>query len=574
MPKIKAMLLVAGSVLATSLAGSAQAAEPADRCAMLAQSGRVAWPDPTTRIISAVGHGAEAAPAPRLPPGVPPMPALELPAHCDVIATMHERTGVDGQHYAIRFHLRLPDSWNGKFFMQGGGGTNGELGDAIGRLSGGAAPALVQGYAVMSQDSGHDNATNTVPARGGVSAFGLDPQARADYGGTSLRPTVEAAKALVAAFYQRPPQKSYFVGCSKGGQEGMMLATRYPDLFDGIVAAAPGFALPRAALAEAWDTQALAGVVRAKGEPVTLASLAGTFSAADGQLVRRAVLAACDKADGVVDGIIADYTRCTSERVLPELAKITCAGDKQDSCLTPAQLTALRKIHDGARDPKGKPIYSGFYWDAGWGDDGWRVWKTGAGPVPSINVAMGSPSLGAVFTTPPTALPEDNQAKLDYLLHADMNAEAAKIYATGDGFTRSAWQDIGSRSADLSAFQKRGGKLVVPQGVSDPVFSVEDTIAWYKEVDQRDGGGAAGFVRVFPVPGMGHCQGGPATDGYDAFGAVVAWVEHAKAPESLIATANPRSPWPGRTRPLCAFPKVARYDGTGDVEKAASFTCS
>nr|WP_295662400.1 tannase/feruloyl esterase family alpha/beta hydrolase [Polymorphobacter sp.] len=569
----RAVLLVAGSVLVAVSSGAAAAA-PAGQCAALAQPGKVAWPDATTRIVSAIGHEAEAAPAPQLPPGMPPVPALELPAHCEVIATMHERTGVDGQHYAIRFHLRLPEKWNGKFFMQGGGGTNGELGDAIGRLGGGATPALVQGYAVMSQDSGHANATNTIPARGGASAFGLDPQARADYGGTSLRPTVEAAKALVVAFYQRSPRTSYFVGCSKGGQEGMMLATRYPDLFDGIVAAAPGFALPRAALAEAWDTQALAGVIRAKGQPLTLASLAGALSAADGQLVRRAVLAACDKADGVADGIVADYTHCTSDRVLAELAKITCVGDKQDACLATAQVTALRKIHDGARDPKGKPIYSSFYWDAGWGDDGWRVWKTGFGPVPSINVAMGSPSLGAVFTTPPTPLPEDNQAKLDYLLHADINAEAAKVDATGNGFTRSAWQDIGSRSADLSAFQRRGGKLIVPQGVSDPVFSVEDTIAWYREVDHRDGGHAAGFVRVFPVPGMGHCQGGPATDGYDAFAAVVDWVEHAKAPESLIATANPRSPWPGRTRPLCAFPKVTRYKGNGSVEDAASFTCT
>lgn len=114
----------------------------------------------------------------------------------------------------------------------------------------------------------------------------------------------------------------------------------------------------------------------------------------------------------------------------------------------------------------------------------------------------------------------------------------------------------------------------MPQGVSDPVFSVEDTIAWYREVDQRDGGGAAGFVRVFPVPGMGHCQGGPATDGYDAFAAVVDWVEHAKAPESLIATANPRSPWPGRTRPLCAFPKVTRYKGSGSIEETVNFACS
>ena len=487
---------------------------------------------------------------------------------------MHERTGVDGQPYAIRFHLRMPAGWNGKFFMQGGGGTNGDLGDAIGRLGGGALPALAQHYAVMSQDSGHDNAVNTIPAKGGASAFGLDPQARADYGGASLRPSVEAAKNVVSTFYGRAPRTSYFVGCSKGGQEGMMLATRYPDLFDGIVAAAPGFALPRAAVAEAWDTQAVAAIVRAGGLPVTLASLAETFSTADAGLITKAVLAACDGLDGAADGIVADFTRCTDERVLPELARITCDATKREGCLSPAQVAALRRIHDGARDSHGRPLYASFFWDAGWGDTGWRVWKVGAGPVPSINVAMGSPSLGAVFTVPPTPLPDADQAKLDFQLHFDFDRDAAKIYASSAAFPRSAWADIGARSADLAAFRARGGRLIVPHGVSDPIFSLKDTIDWYHEVDRSNGGQAANFVRLFPVPGMGHCQGGPATDGYDSFAALVQWVEAGHAPAQLVASAGAMSPWPGRTRPVCAFPKVARYNGTGNVEDATSFTCS
>jgi len=579
MTGMRALLLAAAAGGAVA-AQSAHAATPAPTagpgaaaCTALAGGEGVAWPEPGTRVLSADWRPAGPFTVPA-PPGAPPMPAVTLPAHCEIVGIMHERTGVDGQRYAIRFHVRLPAQWNGNFFMQGGGGTNGELGDAIGRLNGGASPALAQGYAVMSQDSGHDNGTNTVPARNGASAFGFDPQARADYGGTSLPPSVTAAKAAIRAFYGHTPGRSYFVGCSKGGQEGMMLATRYPTLFDGIVATAPGFALPRAAVAEAWDTQALAQVVKAKGEPLTLTTLAQSFSQADSALVARTILAACDKDDGAADGMVADFTRCTSEKVLSELARVTCAGAKQDGCLLPAQVEALRRIHEGARGPDGKSIYAPFFWDAGWGDAGWRIWKIGGGPVPAINVMMGSPSLAAVFTTPPTVVADNPQAKLDYLMHFDFGADAAKIYATGEGFPRSAWADIGARTPDLDAFKARGGKLIVPQGASDPVFSLADTIAWYKDVNKRYGGGADGFVRVFGVPGMNHCAGGPSTDGFDAFAALVGWVEQDRAPDQIEARAGPQSPWPDRTRPLCPYPKVARYKGAGSLEKATSFVCS
>ena len=175
----------------------------------------IAWPDATTRITSTSYHEAGPGEAPPGPPGMA-MPAVMLPAHCEMTGIMHQRTGVDGQKYAIRFHLRLPDQWNGRFFMQGGGGTNGVLGDAIGRLQGGALPALAQGYAVLSQDSGHDNAINSVADKGGASAFGFDPQARADYGGDSLEPVTLAAKAVVKSYYGRDPRFSYFRRLLKG----------------------------------------------------------------------------------------------------------------------------------------------------------------------------------------------------------------------------------------------------------------------------------------------------------------------------------------------------------------------
>ncbi len=556
-----------GGNLAASAGGSA------DRCTALAEGLAIAWPDATTQLTSV--QYREAGPLQR-PPGIPgpPAPPVMLPAHCELTGLLQPHTGVDGQDYAIRFHLRLPDQWNGRFFMQGGGGTNGVLGDAVGSVRAGP-PALAQGYAVLSQDSGHDNATNSVPDRGGASAFGFDPKARADYGGDSLEASTLAAKAVVRSYYGNDPRYSYFVGCSKGGQEGMALAQQYPELYDGIIAAAPGFALPRAAIAEAWNTQALASVPQARGDAVTMQSLATSFSAQDLGLVRDAVLEACDAKDGLADGMVGAFAQCTSDIVVPQLRARQCSAQGGGECLSEAQIDALLAIHQGAQTSSGEQLYPGFTWDAGWADTGWRIWMTGAPEfgAPSINVAMGAPSLAAVFSTPPLGL-DGVEANLAYLLGYDFDSDPAAIDVVAAPFARSAWDDISARSSDLDAFRRDGGKLIVPHGVSDPVFSIKDTLAWWDEVDARYSRAADGFVRVFPVPGMGHCQGGPATDQFDDFGALVRWVEQDEAPDRLDAAAGPMSPWPGRERPLCPYPLVARpVEHAPDLGEAAAFEC-
>jgi feruloyl esterase len=181
--------------------------------------------------------------------------------------------------------------------------------------------------------------------------------------------------------------------------------------------------------------------------------------------------------------------------------------------------------------------------------------------------------LASDFTTPPTPLSADPGALLGFLLAFDFDRDAAKIYATDAAFPRSAWEDISARSADLSAFRARGARLLVTHGVSDPVFSINDTIAWWREVNERNGGNANQFVRLFPVPGMTHCGGGDATDQFDVLAPLMAWVEHGEPPDSIIAGANPRTPWPKRTRPLCPYPAVAHYKGSGDTEVAANFEC-
>jgi feruloyl esterase len=565
--------VVIGMALAPVMAA---AAAPADQAYCNGfQAKALRFQDRSVRLVSSrfVAAGPIATPAgPHGAAGV----SVPLPAHCEIYGTMQERTGSGGQKYAIRFHLRLPVQWNRRFLFQGGGGSNGEVGDALGNVGAGQPPALAQGYAVVSQDSGHDNQSNTDPSRNGRLAFGFDPVARANYGHKSLKAVAMAAKQVLVNYYRRQPRYSYFVGCSKGGQEGMEFAQRYPEEFDGIIAAAPGFSLPRAALAEAWDVQAFGAIVKPAGAATfDLAQLHKAFSTADLDLVRSAVLDACDADDGLRDGIVGAYQQCTDAKVVPRLRALICTPGQSGGCLSEAQTDALVRSHHGPRNSKGEPLYSDWPWAAGVSGDGWRMWKLGLGDgrMPAFNVILGAPSLAAVFTTPPTVLDSAPQALADYQMAFDFDRDAARIYATDSQFVRSAWDDIGARSPDLSAFRARGGRLIVPHGDSDPVFSLNDTLAWYRQVDTRTQGAAASFVRVFPVPGMCHCSGGQSTDNYDALGALVQWVEHHKAPDFLAASAGPASPWPGRERPICAYPAFARYKGEGDPEKAGSFEC-
>jgi feruloyl esterase len=203
------------------------------------------------------------------------------------------------------------------------------------------------------------------------------------------------------------------------------------------------------------------------------------------------------------------------------------------------------------------------------------MWKLGSpdGKPPALNVILGGASLASDFTTPPTPQRSDPAALFQFLMAFDFDRDAPKIYATDTQFPRSAWQDISARSADLAAFRARRGKLLVTHGVSDPVFSVNDTMAWWREVNERNGGAAEQFVRLFPVPGMTHCGGGEATDQFDVLAPLMEWVEQGRSPERIVAAANPHAPWPQRTRPLCPYPAVARYNGNGDIENAASFQC-
>jgi len=574
----KAIACLAALGFCGAASAAAAAAPSPEACQALA---RAAFPDPTTVIASAT-------PRPAGPIGAagPFGPPPNAPAHCQILGKMQERKGANGQIYAIRFQVRLPDAWNGRLFYEGGGGSDGVLGAGVGSLMGGEpGSALERGYAVVNTDAGHDNAVNRDPERQGVVTFGWDPEARRNYGGAVIGPVVRAAKAAVKAYYGKPPTLTYFAGGSKGGQEAMMAAQRFPEEFDAVLVGYPGYRLAYAGGVEQMSVaQAFGQTAKAMGmlTPEGLPLAGKSFSDDDLLLVSGAVLKACDELDGLKDGMVENYTGCTTARVFPVLSELVCKSAKAPDCLLPDQIAAIRKVQDGARGKDGRLLYSDWPWDPGIAartaqgvSQGWRQWKMGAYASPTnsgLSVTLGGASASAVFTSPPTPVADTPAALARYAFGVDVEQNWAKTQVKWGPFNESAVDFMNAEATDLSRFTKRGGKILIYHGVADPVFSLNDTVRWVQAVDRQEGGKADRFLRLYAVPGMNHGGGGPSTDQFAAFDALVAWREQGVAPGPLVATARPTSPWPGRTRLLCPYPLQARFV-SGDSEKAQSFHC-
>lgn len=503
-----------------------------------------------------------------------------MPAHCKVTGRMNERTGIDGKPYAIGFEMRLPEKWSGRFLLQANGGNDGVVHPAFGNVvSGGATTnALMQGFAVLSSDAGHTAEPPQVAGLVGGNLFGLDPQARLDYGYQANGKLAPMARALAHSHYGTPVKRSYMMGCSNGGRHGMVAAARYADQFDGILAGNPGFNLPRAAVQHAWDVQAFASVNR---------DIKAAFPPADMKLAAEAVLARCDALDGAADGMVSDLPACQKAF---DIGTLQCAGAKAANCLSAPQVSALRKVFAGPVNSKGEKLYSDWPWDAGIGASqtgfgSWRSWKL-QGPIAGLPIigVLGAGSVGYIFSTPPRPVAGTPPALMQSLMDFDFDRDAPAIYAKGGPFTESAMEFMTPPQATkLEAFRQRGNRMIVYHGNSDSVFSVNDTIRWWEALDANHAGRAAEFARLFTVPGMNHCQGGPATEQFDLLTALVDWVENGRAPQAVTATArpgiNPDVPadWVAsgkpRSRPLCAWPTQARYSGKGDINDAASFSC-
>ncbi|MBP7520986.1 MAG: tannase/feruloyl esterase family alpha/beta hydrolase [Leptothrix sp. (in: Bacteria)] len=492
-----------------------------------------------------------------------------VPAHCRVTGNMYSRTGSNG-NYAIGFEMRLPQAWNGRFFYQGNGGLDGAVSTAVGATGGGPLThALLQGFAVISSDAGHTSAQNAI--------FGFDPQARLDYGYQAAQKLTPMAKALIAAAYGRGPDRSYFGGCSNGGRHTLVATTRLASQYDGFLAGAPGYNLPKAAVANIWGAQqwaqaATPGVTVVDPRTgATIADLTTALTAAERSLVSQRIVAKCDALDLAADGIVADTAACQKAFNLADDVP-TCSGARDGTCLTAQQKTILAAVYTGAKTTTGTSIYNSFSYDPGIAGSGWATWKF------SNSQALDPLAVGTVFGTPPAYMADP--------LTADIDAHFARITATDTTYTVSGMGFMSPPNpSSLSTLKKRGAKVMVYHGVSDPIFSYDDSVTWYKNLAAANDGDAGNFARLYGVPGMNHCSGGPATDQFDMLSALVKWVEQGQAPDSVVATARgtgnaggvnaelPSSWSTSRTRPLCPYPKVATYQGSGSIEDAANFSC-
>lgn len=465
---------------------------------------------------------------------------VQAPAHCVVKGEIERRKGVNGKEYAIGFELRLPEKWNNKFLFQGGGGLNGVVSPAIGKIpsrGSTAKPALTRGYAVVTTDSGHGGGSRDI-------SFSEDQLARINYAYASTGKVTSIAKQIIENVYNVPPQYSYFMGCSNGGREAMQAAMRYPNEFDGIVAGNPGFRLSRAAIGEAWDNQQFVKYSPTNDKGGKIVSQALTQKDLD--IVVKGIRNRCDAKDGLADGIINAWESCDFK---PEMVENEIGAEK---------VALLNAIFGGAKNSRGENVYSSWPYDAGLNTMGWRMWKHGTsetGTPNSINFGMGAASLTQYFMTPHN--PNFNALKFNFDKDVEKTFQIGGIH--------------NADSTDLSTFEVRGGKMIIYEGVSDPVFSAHDLRDWYNQL-RNDMKNVENFSRLFMVAGMNHCGGGPAMEDFDPLTALEEWREKGKSPDFIIAKAGREYHDKNMEQPLCPYPKIAIYTG-GDKNKASSFKC-
>ena len=491
-----------------------------------------------------------------------------VPEHCLVKGSMFKRTGSDGATYAIGFEMRLPKDWSGRYFYQANGGLDGSVSTAVGAFGGGPnTHALLQGFAVISSDAGHTGAQTT--------AFGFEPQARLDYGYQAVAKLTPMAKELIKSAYGKLPDRSYIGGCSNGGRHTMVAASRYPEQYDGYLAGAPGYNLPKAAVANIWSSQQFAKIMTA-GATVpngsgTIPDLGSGFTAAERALVGKKILDKCDALDGIADGLVQDTNACQKAFSLATDVP-TCSGGRDGSCLTAAQKAVVSDSFAGAKTTAGSTIYSNFWFEPGIAGANWATWKF------ANSIALDPLAAGTIFRAAPAFIANSLTVSIDEL--------ASGIYATSATYPEAGMSFMTPPNPTfLGTLKLRGAKMMVYHGAADPIFSAADTLTWYDGLTANNNGDASNHARFFRVPGMNHCSGGPTVDQFDMLTPLVNWVEKGVAPDSVVATArgagnasgaNAEVPadWsPARTRPLCAYPKVAKYSGTGDKESAANFSC-
>jgi len=439
----------------------------------------------------------------------------------------------------IMAEVWLPDpaNWNGNFLGAGNGGFGGSVSGPAGDMR----SEIAKGYATAGDDLGHEIASPTVIDGSWVIGH---PEKVKDFAYRADHVTAEFAKALIAAYYGRAPQFSYFRGCSNGGHEALMEAQRYPADYDGIVAGAPANAWTRIMTGFLWNETALFSLPQSEIPKAKLA------------IIQSAALAKCDALDGVKDGIINDPAACHFD---PKV--LLCKSGDAPDCLTRPQLDALRKIYSGPVNPSsGKSIYPGFPPGSEGLANNWDFWILG--------LRAQSQFANAFFAGFVMGDPNWDFRSFDF----------AKDLARADAGLGSI---INSDNPDLSAFAARGGKLILFQGWDDAAITPWGTIQYYQSIERKMGSEQAHrFVRLFMAPGMMHCGGGPGPNSFDAVASIAQWREKNQAPETIIAARYPApaaagtaAGEPSSTRPLCAYPNVAHWTGKGSPDEAQNYVC-
>jgi Tannase and feruloyl esterase len=472
-------------------------------------------------------------------PDGPPQ-SFEVRAFCRVRGTIQPAAGSN-----IRFEVWMPSAnWNGRFEGAGNGGFAGAINYRV------LAIALRAGFASASTDTGHE-------ASGIEASWAVGHTERiVDFGYRAIHLTAVAGKAIVSAFYRSSPKHSYFGACSNGGRQALMEAQRFPQDYDGIIAGAPANYWTHLMVEAMWDIQA------------TLNDPASFIPAAKLPAIQSAVLVACDAQDGVKDGIITDPRACNFR---PEA--LLCKGSDTNACLTAQQVTALKKLYAGPTRPNGERLFPGHLPGGELGPNGWAGWITPAKPKDNDGFRFGTRFFAdMVFDDPAWDYGKFSLASGIQLADEKMGPI------------------LNATSPDLTAFYARGGKLILYHGWSDAAISPLNTLNYYNGiVDKMDRQKTETFVRLYMVPGMQHCGGGPGPDsfgalpapnadpGHSMFSTLEEWVERGVAPNAIIATKYAQPPGAARvaemTRPLCPYPEAPVYKGEGDIHDAASFVC-
>ncbi len=492
------------------VAGTALGVGPAAAQAPCESLTKLSLPGVTVRTADSVPAGKFTPPGENL--------SIEAPPFCRVVAVIQPE---------VKFEIWMPMAWNRKLLAVGNGGLAGTINYRQ------MAEPLQRGYTTSSTDTGHEG-------RGNDASWAQRHMQRViDFAHRSIHVMAQADKAIIQAFYGARPAHSYFSGCSQGGQEALMSVQRYPQDFDGVIAGDP---------ANFWTHNQVDHVF-------TVLAMQGDsyLPASKVPVLAEAVNQACDALDGIKDGVLNDPRRCHFDP-----AVLLCQSGDSPNCLTAAQVDAVKKLYQGP----GEQIYPGLLPGGETGPGGWSNWITGSKPGTSGHGNLGLPFFKYIVFEDPdwdvrsfkfeTAPGFDNDVQfLDYKLGPIFNAT----------------------NPDLSAFRANGGKLIQYHGWSDPDITPLNSVNYYESV-ARKMGGAGDFYRLFMVPGMQHCQGGPGPAKFDMITALEQWVEHGAAPERIVASHLTAGGAVDRTRPLCAYPQEAQWKGTGSTDQEENFVCA